>query len=106
MYENSRQPFRVRVLGNRIYFMSVQNGAFVVKEISEVLTHMTETKTSDKKKEEMLVKIEKMQELIKDMKDESECSDYVISELESIGMKLRRIERRGYRPINIDSKGR
>lgn len=104
MYEKANQPFRVRVLGNRVYFMSFQNGNYAVKEISEVLKHMSKTKTTGDERKDMLDKIEKMQSLLKDMKDESECADYVIKELEGIGLILKQIDRPGFRQKKV--KGR
>lgn len=105
MYEKAQQPFKVRVLGNRVYFMSFNNGVYVVKEISEVLKHMSKTKTEGKEREQMLGKIEKMQELLKDMKKESSCVDYVIKELEGIGFILKKIDRPGFRSEIIKREG-
>lgn len=101
VYGDNKNLLRVRVVNNRVYFVSLMNGNYIVKEISEVLKHMSDTKAEGKEREELLEKIKIMEEILKSKKEEYDSAEYVIKELESIGMVLKIIERKGFRPQYI-----
>lgn len=95
---------RVRVIAKNIYFMNFVNGTWVIQEASKVLEHMSKTKATEDKKSDLLGKIDIMKEMIKKMKSQQEVEEYVVNELKSIGFKLTRIERPGFRPEIIKNK--
>lgn len=97
-YGGKNNMLRVRVLGKNIYFLNFVNGTYVVQEISKVLKHMTLSKSEGVKQNEMLEKIEKMNAIIKEMDSQIDVEKYVVKELESIGMILKKVEKQGHRP--------
>ena len=95
---------RIRVIGKKMYFMNISNGSWMIQDISKVLAHMTKTKMTDDRKDEMYEKIKLMEDIVVNLTDQNEVESYVIKEMESVGFKLIKIEKPGFRPIIKENK--
>lgn len=99
---SEKQTLNVKVSGKRMFFMDYSPmGQLIVQEVDKSLEFMAKNKIKGLEKEELLKKINKMKEIIKEMNNQKEVEDYVIKELRPLGFSLIKIQREGHRPVFV-----